>query len=93
MLKFCGQRGNGKTKELLKYALENNFYILSLDDVKIRDYYISIGGNPNKVIQFSEDNLKSLVDKSLDFVIDDIDVVINYLTRGCIRGISLTTID
>lgn len=90
MIKMVGSRGNGKTKDLIELAVNNNYVILSSNDEKLRRMVVSMGYSPFIVYPFEPDVVAKLVESNIDFVVDDIDIAISNMFNEKIKGFTLT---
>lgn len=90
MLKLIGDRGIGKTKELIEFAVDNNCVILSANDDKLREKVVSMGYSPFIVAKFSPDVIKSIIDSDVNVVMDDIDICISKMFGEKFKGFTLT---
>ena len=88
------ERGKGKTFELIKMASENNLYIVARD-MKTVDYIFNLARNHNLSIPYpltyNEFFNKQYYGKRIEgFLIDDAEMLLQYLTNIPIKGISIT---
>lgn len=90
MIKMVGSRGNGKTKDLIELAVNNNYVILSSNDEKLRRMVVSMGYSPFIVYPFELDVIDKLVKSNTSFVVDDIDIAISNMFNEKIKGFTLT---
>ena len=90
MLKLIGDRGIGKTKELIEFAVDNNCVILSANDNKLREKVVSMGYSPFIVAPFKPDVLGKILNSDVNVVIDDIDCIFSFMFGERFKGFTLT---
>ena len=91
MIMMVGERGIGKTKNLIEFAVDNNCIILSADQDRLRRKVLNMGYNPFIVKPFTIETIEEIISSGVDIVIDDIDLSLNNLFKNKLKGFTLTT--